>query len=383
MRKELNPLRWIRKNMDIVSDKRSPYASFTPRDQNRRAVDLAVETLVDFLLHSLLRIKRKRLKLEVAPELVAVYKKLAEPTWQKIEQIRRRELRAQYRAKLLGGLATLASCVLLFFIGPLPLLLSALLTTVFVLKPTVRFKQAFVASLAPELLYHLPNFHYQHYGYIDMAELANSHIVPAHAPELIEQEDYFRYEGAAVTVELVECSLAKYRSKKGERERSTVFTGIVARARLSQDTGAVAVMHCNWGKLMSWMQEKPLEAKYKLAIENSPLGARYDFYAKDAAFARRVFSVPLLNQIAELIELLDVAAPEISISGQQIVLLLHRPKNLFNAPGLSAAGLREEVLTEMLQETLLLERLCTIVDTLAANTPFDVDQNVGAALTEA
>lgn len=369
--------------MDIVSDKRSPYASFTRRDQNRRAVDLAIETLVDFLLHSLLRVKRKRLKLEVAPELVAVYRKLAEPTWQKIEEIRQRELRAQNKVKLLGGLAILASCVLLFFIGPLPLLLSALLTTVFVLKPSVRFKQAFVANLAPELLHHLPNFHYQRYGYIDMAELAHSRIVPIHVPELIEQEDYFCYKGSAVTVELVECRLAKYRSNKGERERSTVFAGIVARAKLRQDSGTVAVMHCNWGKLMSWMQEKPLEPRYKLTIDSNPLGARYDFYAKDAAFAKQVFTTPLLNQVADLIQLLDVAAPEISISGQQIVLLLHRPKNLFNAPGLSAAGLRDDVLTEMLQETLLLERLCTIVETLAANASREIEQNVGAVLTKA
>lgn len=353
--------------MDVSINKPSPYASFSARDQNRRAINLAIESLVDFIVHGVLRFKRKRLKLEVAPELVAAYQKLAEPAWRKIEQVRQRELRVQNRIKLIGGLAILGSCVLIVYIGPLPLVLSVIFTTVYVLKPSVRFKQAFVANLAPELLHHLPNFHYERYGYIDMAELADSRIVPAHAPELIAQEDYFRYQGAHIAIELVECSLAKYRVNKGERERSTVFAGVVAKAKLSRSSKTVAVMQYNWGKLLGWMQPKPLDAKYKQTIEANPLADRYDIYAQDSNFARQVFTLPLLKQLKELIQQLDVAAPEISISGQNIVLLLHRPKNLFNAPGLSAAGLREEVLTEMLQETLLLEQLCRIIEALAAN----------------
>ncbi len=355
--------------MDVSQQTNSPYAPSTKEEQNTQVLFAIIEQLVDFVIHSVLRVKRKQLKINVQPELIEAYSRSLSATWKRVEQLQLAGKRQRRRYLLFAAAPFAVSVYLIAFTqyGLLPMFLTCFIGAVYIAKPAVLFKQKVIKEVMPELLFHLPGYLYRQDGYIPVKELEPSKLLPTYDDVLTRQEDYFECQAAGLHFELVECELAKYKHEKGEQRESTEFKGLVCRIAFDSSAKHQIVFQYKWLFLLRWLQPKLMGIAKQAKMSKGMLGGRYNIYCASSGYVEEVFTESILEKIEFLIGSLDVAAPEFSVVENQIIILLHRPKNFLEAPNFGQIHDKQSFLEGVLKDAYLMEELRSVAELLAAN----------------
>ncbi|WP_415896908.1 DUF3137 domain-containing protein [Neptuniibacter sp. QD57_21] len=342
--------------------------SYQPNSRQKRldtATDALLDTIVDFIVYRIFRKKPAQLKFDVAPEQFEALKRACAPEWAELLEEREKAKKACDRRLLIGFITSLACAVIsiVIFIGGglflaiIPLIISGLQAAKF----KQDFNHHFAENLLPKILDHLDGFHYERHGIILLDSVRDSRILPPHQEDLTIQEDYLRTEIGAVAVEMVECQLSRMKTDaKGNTRKSTEFKGVILNMTLPKTFSSRVILQANWGKVLSFFQQKPMDKDQRITLDNNPFGKDFHIYAEDEAYAKQILTPDFLQNYKSFTDKLDVAATEMSLFGSQCVMLLHRPKDLFMAPNLHGDICEETVLYPMLQEIEMIEELTVI-----------------------
>ncbi|MET1257353.1 hypothetical protein [Aliikangiella maris] len=143
-----------------MQNKPSPYRGSGFKHNLLVGIDRALSATVNFVVHTLFRIKPKTLKFKIDSSLLELYAEATRTTWHELDESRSKAAKIKRQRLLMGSLI---SCVLLFAgvflgIGIVFAFIAFLLTLGWAFVPESEFQNTFNERFVPKLLQHLPGY---------------------------------------------------------------------------------------------------------------------------------------------------------------------------------------------------------------------------------
>ncbi|CAM5211756.1 DUF3137 domain-containing protein [Alishewanella longhuensis] len=223
----------------------------------------------------------------------------------------------------------------------------------------VCYRTLFIPALAESF----DQITYQRYGYIELAKLKNSLILPGH--DLIYQEDYFSGTHNGCAFEVVEAEL--YKRDHGRQRDNKSFSGLILSIALPHSFNSTTLVRKN--SFLLNLQRKTSMRFKRVHLEDNLFRRNFRVHSNDQIAARSWLTPAVMQRLLQLAKVFNCIDFQASLYQDKLLVLISTAQDFLPPPPIdipltdSAAGY--EFVTELSAMYQLIDALLAQFSTIS------------------